>query len=342
MIFAERLDRHGDVTERVRIDRFPFRIGRAYTNDLVLDDPHVCPEHAVLDQAEDGSLVLRDAGSRNGLLRNGVRETSLPLVGQLVVELGRTRLRLRDRDYAVAPALPLSRRGAPTEWLLSHWSSPLVVLALATAVGLTLLRQGTWRETGWSQWLTPTLFGIGGLTLWCGGWALATRFLRQRARFPAHMAVAGLLAIASELADEALQFARFLIESISLVQWADIAISATLIGLLIYGHLRVATVGSARVRGLAACVAAAVVFGARALAQSESEPDWVSNLPYWSRLEPLPPVAWLPRESVDGFFEKSQVIEAELAELARKEASEGPSRETPDEDEEGEDESDAP
>jgi hypothetical protein len=333
VIFAERLDRHGEVTERVRIERFPFRIGRAYTNDLVLDDPHVDPEHAVLDQAEDGTLVLRDTGSRNGLLRDGARETELPLAGQLVVEIGRTRLRLRDRDYAVAPALPLSRRGAPIEWLLSHWSSPLVVLALATALGLALLRQGTWRETGWSQWLTPTLFGIGGLTLWCGGWALATRFLRQRARFPAHMAVAGLLAIASELADEALQFARFLIESISLVQWADIAISGTLIGLLIYGHLRVAAVGSARVRGLAACVAAALVFGARALAQSESEPDWVSTLPYWSRLEPLPPVAWLPRESVDAFFEKSQVIEAELAELARKEASEGPLKGSQGEDE---------
>jgi hypothetical protein len=322
----------------VRIERFPFRIGRAYTNDLVLDDPHVDPEHAVLDEAEDGTLVLRDAGSRD---RGAVREAELPLAGQLMVEIGRTRLRLRDRDYAVAPALPLSRRGAPIEWLLSHWTSPLVVLALATALGLTLLRQGTWRETGWSQWLTPTLFGIGGLTLWSGGWALATRFLRQRARFPAHMAVAGLLAIASELADEALQFGRFLVESISLVQWADIAISATLVGLLIYGHLRVAAVGSARVRGLAACVAAALVLGARALVQSESEPDWVSNLPYWSRLEPLPPVAWLPRESVDGFFQKSQVIEAELAELARKEASAGASRDTDDDDDDGDDESDA-
>jgi hypothetical protein len=162
------------------------------------------------------------------------------------------------------------------------------------------------------------MVGIGGLSLWVGGWALATRFLRQRARFPAHMAVAGLLAIANQLADEALQFARFLVESIAAVQWTDIAITSVLIGLLIYGHLRIATVGSARQRVLSGIVAAGLVFGARALSQTESEPDWVSTLPYWSRLEPLPPVSWLPREGVESFFERAQVIEAELAELARK------------------------
>jgi hypothetical protein len=231
-------------------------------------------------------------------------------------------VRLRDRDYAVGPAAALHRRQAPIEWLLSHWTSPVVVMGLATAMALAILRQGTWRETGWSEWLNAPLIGLGALALWAGGWALATRFLRQRARFPAHMAVAGLLLVASELADEALQFARFLVESIAAVQWTDIAITSVLIGLLIYGHLRVATVGSARQRVLSGIVAAALVFGARALSQAESEPDWVSTLPYWSRLEPLPPVTWLPRESVETFFEKSQVIEAELAELARKEEPE--------------------
>jgi hypothetical protein len=318
VIFAERLDRHGDVTERVRIDRFPFRIGRAYTNDLVLDDPHVCPEHAVVEETEDGFLRLRDVGSRNGILQDDVRAAELPLSDQLVVELGRTRLRLRDRDYAVGPTVSLRRRQAPIEWLLSHWTSPIAVLALAVALGLAILRQGTWRETGWSEWLSAPLLGVGALALWAGGWALATRFLRQRSRFPAHMAVAGFLLIASELADEALQFARFLVESIAAVQWTDIVVSAVLVGLLIYGHLRVATVGSARQRVLSGLVAAGLVFGVRALAQTERQPDWVSTLPYWSRLEPLPPVTWLPRESVDSFFERAQMIEAELAELARK------------------------
>ena len=321
MIFAERLDRHGEVVERVRVERFPFRIGRAYTNDWIIDDPHVSPEHAAIEEGAEGALVLRDLGSHNGMLRGGARVAELPLTGELVVEIGRTRLRLRDREYAVGAALPLLRRRALVEWLISHWTSPIAVLSLAVALGLLLLRQGTWRETGWSQWLSAPLVGVGGLALWCGGWALATRFLRQRARFPAHMAVAGLLLVASELSDEALEVARFFVSGISPVQWASIAISALLVGLLIYGHLRVAAVGSARERALSGVVAAALVFGVRALAQSESEPDWVSVLPYWSRLEPVP-VAWLPRASVDAFFAQSMAIEPQLAQLAAEEATE--------------------
>lgn len=326
MIFAERLDRHGEVLERVRVERFPFRIGRAYTNDWILDDPHVSPEHAVIEEGAEGALALRDLGSRNGLLRGGARAAELPLRGELMLEIGRTRLRLRDRDYQVGEALPLLRRRALVEWLISHWTSPLAVFSLAVVLGLLLLRQGTWRETGWSQWLSAPLVGVGGLALWCGGWALATRFLRQRSRFPAHVAVAGLVLVASEVADEALQLARFLLSRIALLQWAEVAISAALIGLLIYGHLRVATVGGPRQRALSGAVAAALVLGVRALAQSESEPDWVSELPYWSRLEPLP-VSWLPRASVDAFFAQAMAIEPELAELARQEAEEAP---TPD------------
>jgi hypothetical protein len=328
VIFAERLDRHGDVAERVRVERFPFRIGRAYTNDWIVDDPHVSPEHAVIEEAPDGSLSLRDLGSRNGVLCGGLRVAEAPLAGELVVEIGRTRLRLRLREHAVGAALPLLRRQALLEWLLSHWTSPLVVLALAVALGITILRQGTWRETAWSDWLAAPLVGVAGLALWSGGWALATRFLRQRARFPAHMAVAGLLLLASELSDEGLQFARFFSPSIALVQWADVALSGLLVGLLILGHLRVAAVGGPRQRALSALVAAGLVFGVRALALERSEPDWVTELPYWSRLEPVP-VAWLPRRSVDVFFAEALSIEPQLEDLARSEERATPDPGTP-------------
>ena len=42
----------------------------------------------------------------------------------------------------------------------------------------------------------------------------------------------------------------------------------------------------------------------------------MSDLPYWSRLEPLP-VSWLPRESVDEFFAHTQGLDQELEELAK-------------------------
>jgi len=56
-------------------------IGRGNANDLVLNDTSVSRFHAVLKLGEDGSLVIADRGSTNGVLVNGQRisaETPLP------------------------------------------------------------------------------------------------------------------------------------------------------------------------------------------------------------------------------------------------------------------------
>lgn len=318
MIYAERLDRDGDVVERVRIDRFPFHLGRAYSSDWIVDDPHVCQQHAVIEELADGSLVLRDLASRNGVLAGGHRVTELPLASEAQIEIGRTRLRLRDREFRVPGAFRLRRRHRVVTWLFEHWTSPLAVSAAVVCFSLWIQWQNTWRETGWSVWLYGPLLTVASLALWAGGWALATRFLRKRARFAAHMAVAGLLMLTSRISDELLQLARFLVASIGPVQWTALAITALLTMALIYGHLRVATVGGVRQRALAAGLCGGLFFGVQALQQADNAPNWVSVLPYWSRLEPLP-VAWLPAQSVDAFFAQTLPLDAELEKLAQKE-----------------------
>jgi hypothetical protein len=305
------VDRRGVVAHRVRVERFPFSVGRAYTSDLVVDDPHVAPSQLVIDETPEGGVTLRDAGAAHA----GVM--ALPVAGELVVQAGRTRIRVRDRDFPVRPTLPLVRRMAFVEWLFEHWSAPIAVFALLMLVGMVWVQQATWRESGLASRFNPIFLATLGIAAWCGGWALVTRFLRQRARFPAHVAVAGMLVLASQLSDELFQVVRFVVASITAVQWAELTVTALFAALLLYGHLRVAGVGRRRTRGLAAFLGGALVFGFQALSQTEDQPDWVSDLPYWSRLEPLP-VSWLPQETPDDFFARTEALDAELEELAAK------------------------
>ncbi|HEY1226492.1 MAG TPA: FHA domain-containing protein, partial [Ramlibacter sp.] len=69
----ETLARNGDVLQRSRIDTLPIRIGRGYDNDLILDDDYVAASHALIELDPAGRLLLRDLGSRNGIVHRGRR-----------------------------------------------------------------------------------------------------------------------------------------------------------------------------------------------------------------------------------------------------------------------------
>jgi EAL domain-containing protein (putative c-di-GMP-specific phosphodiesterase class I) len=58
---------------RVPIEATPFRIGRGLGVDLVLHSPRISKHHCQIERRDDGVLVLRDLGSRNGTFLNGER-----------------------------------------------------------------------------------------------------------------------------------------------------------------------------------------------------------------------------------------------------------------------------
>ena len=72
MTVIEVRGRDGQLIERVRSAATPIRVGRAFDNDLVLDDPRVSRRHALLRRVDDGFRV-EDLGSTNGVFLNGVR-----------------------------------------------------------------------------------------------------------------------------------------------------------------------------------------------------------------------------------------------------------------------------
>jgi hypothetical protein len=97
---TRRITRHRNVEivmddgNRVPLTHTPFSIGRGPGNDLILPSFAVSRRHAEIIRTADGFLV-RDAGSRNGILVNGrrVREVALEpsdgiAIGDTVVTIG--------------------------------------------------------------------------------------------------------------------------------------------------------------------------------------------------------------------------------------------------------------
>lgn len=321
LIFVEVLDRRGRVRVRVKAATLPFRIGRGYECDLILDDPHVSPLHAVIERDAEGGLALRDAGSRNGLQAEGSRRRvdRVALDGDVSVRLGRTLLRLRAPDFRVPEALPIVPRSALGDWALEHWSAAIVVPVLA----LSVLVLDAYRKATAPFEPTDALATVSGESLvfgaWVGAWALLNRLLRQRSRFVAHASVAFGVSILFTLCGWGFEWLRFLLDPVEPLRLAKLATDAAFWSLVLLGHLTVMGVARRRLRGALVGAFLAALLSVQLLDHYTNGVDWVVTLPYWSRLEPVDP-SWLPVESPDAFFEGARELEPELEALAREAA----------------------
>jgi len=83
----------GREIQRCEINKTITHVGRDPQNDLVLDNSSVSRVHARFEYVR-GNIVVRDVGSRNGLMVNGKEVRELPLrygdrigVGKFVLEL---------------------------------------------------------------------------------------------------------------------------------------------------------------------------------------------------------------------------------------------------------------
>lgn len=316
MIFVEILDRRGELLRRERLAELPYRIGRGYDNHLVLDDPYVCPSHALVEGTEDGGLALRDLGSLNGVERlpGREREAWLPLAPGLEVKLGRSVLRFRDASHPTPAALRLRRRPPWLEWSLTHGGAGLLWAALLAGVLLLDVLRSSTEEIDWVEQATTTGGTVLVAALWAGAWALVGRLLGQHARFVAHFAIAVVALLAGMLQQRLFELGQFLFEPIDPVRIADDVGDGLVLGAAVFAHLRVLRVGQAARRALVAATLGFALLALELGIQYSEPTDWVAVLPYWSRLEPVP-LGLLPVEPADAFFAEAKGLEAELMEL---------------------------
>jgi hypothetical protein len=210
--FVETLARNGDVLHRQQVNRLPIRIGRAYGNDVILDDDYVAPRHALVDLDSSNKLMLHDLGSRNGVVKNGKRLPSLTLNGHTIVRIGHTSLRVRAADFPV-PAEMLDRTMHGWEGALPGIAG--MVLAAIVALAVTWLFDT--RQSQPTLYLQALAAGVGSAVAWGGAWAFANRLFSRHARLGRHTFIIGCGATAVlvwELASNVLAYA-FALEALT-------------------------------------------------------------------------------------------------------------------------------
>jgi hypothetical protein len=229
--YIETLARNGDVLRRQRIEALPIRLGRGYDNDFIIDDDYVAASHARIELDAAGRLVLRDLGSRNGLDHRGKRLQEVVLLGDTVVRVGHTSLRVRAASFPVPAELE--------DRTFHRWEG-----ALPGAAGI-LLTSGF---ALFARWLSDTqyfefvryfealAYGAGAALLWSGAWAFANRLFGRHARLGRHLFVFGCGVVALAATSLMAATIAYAFSMVAFTRYASHAATLLVAG-MIYFHL---------------------------------------------------------------------------------------------------------
>jgi len=297
-MWIEVLSRHGEVAARERIAVPEARIGRAFDNDVVIDDPHVAPHHLRIFRGEDGELVAEDLGTMNGLYpeHGAKRVTRLSLAKEPGIRIGRTILRVHDAAHAVAPERLLTPPRAHAAWAAGLGGALLVMLLLVQWLSLT-------SEPSANIVLLPLLGFVTVLTLWTGFWALLSRIFFGQARFALQLRIAVTACIALILWDQLTESASFAFAWREMVEYAGLGAWAIL-ATTCWAHLH--AIGPRHMRAAMGLVVALLVAGAAIQYVGRSETrKLIGQRASLGDLRP-PAFRLAPLASADDFFKRAE------------------------------------
>ena len=314
--YIEVLDGKGNVVERNRVDSFPVHIGRAYNNEIVVDDPYVCPAHVIIELDDRGSPIARDLNSVNGL-RPGInrkRVTMLELKSGSEFQVGHTLLRYRSFDHPLAPTLVdrenrLSVLGSP---YLAAFAGLLVFALLCLEAFL-----GSVERVTVARIISEPLATFAMLFLWAGLWTLAGRVILSRFYFFEHVTIASFAIVGFFALNALAEWLEFLFPFIPSLWLAGVFGAGVILAALAFGHLRFASMMRRRSRMWAALSVSAALIAISFISDYASRGKFSNVMEFTGIVKPLDE-AWVPAISVDRFIDNSQKLRKDLETLAQK------------------------
>ena len=297
---------------------WPCTIGRAATADLVLTDASIAPEHVRLHRSGADTYDIEVLDSVNGVWL-GKRHYS---VGErfrwtpgLRLTLGRgVQLALR----ASTEPLPATQRWRP----FSRAQGVLTGLALVALALVAALQ--TWlgaTETGaLARQLPPMLLGLfGGLLVWSLVWALMSKLFTGTTAFWRHVCIATVGMVLMSVIEQLLNGAAFAF-SLPLLSRFESLLSITMFAVVLWFHLRAATLVSGRTLGVAVFSLLVLGLGAKLGLQWQSQKRLGDEL-YMSNLLP-PQWRMAPAVPVDRFIGSTTSLREQLQTRSQREKDE--------------------
>jgi hypothetical protein len=295
--WIEVLSRHREIAARQRVTSDALRVGRAYDNDLVLDDPHVAAHHLRIARDERGRWIAEDLGSLNGLFVDGesARRQSVALDRDLTLRIGQTGLRLRASTQTVPDEVPLKRE-------TPRWPLALACLALVFALATLELWLGETGEPKLIRYLTSLLALAVVVAVWTTAWSVLSRIFGGHARFGLNLLIVGAGLLAYSVYDQLSELCA-LAHDVYVGAWVAFAA-------VCFAHLRALGRTRLPLKALAVVALAALGITVQGLKQSDLRANYGQPI-VLQRLEP-PALRLVAPQDQAAFFATDADLKARL------------------------------
>lgn len=314
-LIVEVINRLGHTIERFKFDELPIRIGRAYNNDIILNDPHVSPEHLIIHDAEDQlsnvQWRVEDCDSLNGTqlkhhsITNENNSANLLSSGDDVI-IGRTRLRF----YAAWHSVPETHAMPTSEHIESLISRPAVAIGLILFTLLSLIINThllTATRVPGEKLIASALPVILGILVWAGAWAFAGRVMRHRTHFLVHLSITTLFALSLVILNNLGEYVAFLTSSTLVSRSFEFLGMGLLLFTLFNVNIENASAMSRKARLMMSHTLTWGFLIFSVFMDYANKPDFMHSPSFASQLKP-PFARLVPSSSVDAFLAQSNEI----------------------------------
>lgn len=315
-IIVEILDRFGKIRERHRLDNFPCRIGRDYSNDIIIDDAYVSPTHIELKLDDQNKPIVSDLNSDNGLftLHPLKMHRTININNDLRIRIGHTDIRFRFQDHPVRQTTIEHNKPSQISMLLSNvLLLPLVwgIMGMAFMLNryLAATSEITINELFGS--ILPVFIFMG---LWAFAWSIVSKIVTHHYYFVFHAIWVCLLTFASFLLENMAQYIEFGFALHGSAGYMTFIIEIIMTSILLYGHLHYSTTFTPSRAKFIATITSVVIIGLVELTLYLQKPVF-SNQPKYSSLLKPPMFAFSRAQSLTTFFDNSQSLKIKIDKL---------------------------
>ncbi|MEM9101992.1 MAG: FHA domain-containing protein [Pseudomonadota bacterium] len=298
--------RSGKFLERFRTSKTSFTLGRAFSCDVILSEPHISPHHVTVEVNESlNAWQLTDADTINGTGFKNRRchgESLLLQSGDEVV-MGKWRIRFYQSTHAVTETVRLTS----ADTFLSSMGQPLVIgIVLSLFVIYTGLQSQTssLHDSWLSSWTNHLIGYLIFLAMWSALWTFVGRVSRHEMRFFSHFGTTALLLMILLLFEEFAKWLAFNWQSNHLPGFVERWSFGIFLGLALWSNMYLATNHGPKTRRRFSIGMAFLVIGYGTVQEHIQKKDFIA-LPVYSDILYHQDYYWMTPTSQEEFLTKS-------------------------------------